>query len=61
MKVAETSPCDTCKHTPVCVFLKEYKKIKNEIEAIPIDSDFLKPINPSCKYFEERVCSTFLR
>ena len=56
MKVAKTSPCDTCKHSPVCVFLNEYKKIKNEIEAIPIDGDFLKPINPSCKYFEG-VCN----
>lgn len=53
MKVAETSPCDTCKHYPVCMFSQEYKKIKNEIEAIPIDGLFINPIDPSCKYFEE--------
>lgn len=57
MKVAEMTPCDVCKHAPVCVFLKEYKKIKKEIESIPSDIDiqFLRPIDPACKYFE-RVC-----
>ena len=54
MKVTETTPCDVCKHAPVCMFLKDYKKIKNEIESIPSDIDirFLKPITPACKYFE---------
>ena len=54
MKVAEMTPCDACKHASVCMFLKDYKKIKNEIESISsdIDTQFLRPIDPACKYFE---------